>query len=168
MATMVDIPVKTYLDKLKEELKKNENIKEPEFSKFVKTGTNRERAPIQKDWWFIRSSSVLRQVYLKGPIGVNKLRVRFGGKKNRGDVPERFYKASGKIIRTILQQLEKAEFIEKEDKNVHKGRKMTNKGKSFMDKLASSFSNKTQKEEQDGESKNTKQKAKAVKEEQAN
>jgi small subunit ribosomal protein S19e len=65
-------------------------------------------------------------------IGVQKLRIKYGGNKNRGHKPSRFYKSSGKIIRLILQQLEKAEFIKKTDAGVHKGRVIAPKGKSFL------------------------------------
>jgi len=48
--------------------------------------------------------------------------------------PEKFYKGSGNIIRKILQQLEKAELI-KQNEQGRKGRIVTNKGRSFLDKL---------------------------------
>jgi DNA-binding PadR family transcriptional regulator len=50
--------------------------------------------------------------------------------------PERFCKASGNIIRKILQQLEKAGFVKQEQRGKHKGRATTEKGKSFLDKVA--------------------------------
>ena len=67
---------------------------------------------------------------------MQRLRVRYGAKKNRGHKPERFYKASGKIIRTILQELEKNNLIIFKKEGVHKGRIITPRGKSFMDKIA--------------------------------
>ena len=79
---------------------------------------------------------MLRKIYLMGPIGVNKLRKKYGGKKNRGHKPERFYPGSGNIIRKVLQQLEKAEFVKYSEKSVHKGRVITPKGKKFLDKIA--------------------------------
>src|SRR3989344_2825167 len=111
-------------------------IAEPEWTKFVKTGVHKERPPVDKDWYFTRAASVLRKIYFRGPIGVNKLRVQYGGKKNRGYKPEHFYPGSGKIIRTILQQLEKEELIKQAQKGSHKGRIVTPKGKSLLDKLS--------------------------------
>ena len=73
---------------------------------------------------------------LDKPIGTNKLKNLYGGKKNRGHKPERFYKGSGKIIRVILQQLEKAEYVKYIEKGVHKGRMITPKGKKILDGLA--------------------------------
>ena len=132
--TIYDTNIQELLKKAASALK--EKIKAPEWSIFVKTGMSRERPPVEKDWWYIRAASVLRKVYLKGPIGTNKLKVKYGGRKNRGYKPEKTYKGSGKIIRVILQQLEKAELIKQGAKGVHKGRLITPKGKSFLDKLA--------------------------------
>ena len=72
----------------------------------------------------------------KGPIGVNKLRTKFGSKKSRGTKPEKFYKAGGKIIRNILQQLESNKLIAQKEIGVHKGRIITKEGKGFLDKLS--------------------------------
>ena len=109
-------------------------IKPPEWSAFVKTGAGKERPPVDNGWWYQRAASVLRRVYLTGPIGVNKLRTKYGSKKNRGHKPERFYKGSGKIIRVILQQLEEAKLIGKEVKGTHKGRRITKQGISLIEK----------------------------------
>jgi len=134
MATIYDTNTQELIDKAAEKLK--EVIEAPEWSKYVKTGTAKERPPSENDWWHKRAASILRKVYLRGPIGTNKLKVKYGSKKNRGHKPEKFYSASGKIIRTILQQLEKAELIKQGQKGVHKGRIITPKGKSFLDKLS--------------------------------
>ena len=85
------------------------------------------------DFWYKRAASILRQIYIRKNIGVNRLKVRYGGKKNRGVKPSEFRKGSGKIIRTILQQAEKAGFVEKTEKP--KGRKLTEKGKKFLESI---------------------------------
>lgn len=59
-----------------------------------------------------------------------------------GHKPERVYKASGKITRTILQQLEKAELIKFTEKGIHKGRIITPKGKSLLDKASKEIAKK--------------------------
>src|SRR3989344_5370373 len=134
MATIYEANTQELIKKAAEALK--EKIKAPEWSKFVKTGVSRERPPVDGDWWHMRAASVLRKVYLRGPIGTNKLKIKYSGRKNRGYVPEKTFSGSGKIIRTILQQLESIEFIKKAEKGVHKGRMITPKGKSFLDKLS--------------------------------
>lgn len=124
------------IDKASEELKKFPEIKAPEWAKYCKTGVSRERPPEDKDWWYKRVASVLRKLYIsQGPIGVSKLRKKYGGRKNRGHKPDRFYKGSGNITRKALQQLEKAGFAVQKQIGVHKGRIITGKGKSFLDKI---------------------------------
>ncbi len=134
--TVYDIEANKLIEKVAQEMKKIDELKMPSWADFVKTGVHKERPPINKEWWYLREAAVLRKIYLNGPIGVEKLRTNYGGRKNRGFKPERFYKGSGKIIRTILQQLEMAQLIKKAEKGTHKGRIITGKGKSFLDKLA--------------------------------
>lgn len=136
MTKVFDTAPEVLIQKSAEELKKIESMKMPEWAHFVKTSVARERMPVHPDWWYIRAASLLRKLYLfDKPIGTNKLRNLYGGRKNRGHKPERFYKGSGKIIRVILQQLEKSGLIRSIDKGVHKGRKITAHGKKFLDHL---------------------------------
>lgn len=134
MPNVYDIDATKLVNKTAEELKKI--IKAPEWANFVKTCPAKERLPAQKDWYYKRAASILRNIYVKGPIGVQKLRVKYGAKKNRGHKPEKFYIGSGKIIRYTLQQLEKAGLVSYKKEGIHKGRIVTAKGKSFLDKLA--------------------------------
>ena len=136
MTTMYDVDVQELVQKAAEELKKMPEIKPPEWAQFVKTGMHKEGPPADDGWWYMRSASVLRTVYRLGPIGTEKLRTKYGGKKNKGVKQERFYKGSGNILRKSLQQLEKAGFVKFTEKGVHKGRIITPKGKSFLDKIA--------------------------------
>ncbi len=129
-----DTQTNVLIDNTAKKLKEIKEITKPEWANFVKTSRARERPPADANWWYLRAASILRKIYLLGPIGVNKLKVKYGGKKNRGHKPEKFFKGSGKIIRTILQQLESAKLIEQTEKGAHKGRILTAKGKSLLDK----------------------------------
>jgi small subunit ribosomal protein S19e len=129
-----DIDPQELINRTAEKLKKLPELTPPEWAKFVKTGAHKERPPINNDWWYTRAASILRKIQKLGPIGTNKLRRKYGGKKNRGSKPEEFRKGSGKIIRTILQQLDKAGLTEHTEKGVHKGRILTKKGVSFLNK----------------------------------
>jgi small subunit ribosomal protein S19e len=127
-----------YNNKLAEALKKIPEFKAPEWVEFVKSGPSKERPIEDPDFWFKRSASILRHVYKKGIVGVNRLRTKYGSKKNRGYAPEEFRRASGKIIRTILQQADKAGFTEiaQKVKGIRErkpGRTMTEKGKKFLE-----------------------------------
>lgn len=124
--------------KLAEALKKVSEFKQPEWSEFVKSGTAKERPIEDPDFWHKRAASILRQIYKKKILGVNRLKTKYGSKKNRGMKPEKFKKAGGKIIRIILQQADKAGFTEiikntKETKVKKSGRKLTEKGKEFLE-----------------------------------
>ncbi|RLI98855.1 MAG: 30S ribosomal protein S19e [Candidatus Aenigmatarchaeota archaeon] len=132
MVTAREVNPQKLVERAKEELKKFEEIKPPAWSFFVKSGSHKERPPEQPDFWYIRAASILRRIYLDGPVGVERLRTYYGGRKRRGTEPAKFRKASGNIIRKILQQLEKAGLVEK----TKKGRKITSKGQAFLDRIA--------------------------------
>jgi small subunit ribosomal protein S19e len=137
MVNFNDCDTNQLIENVAKEIKKSvPEVKAPEWSMFVKTGMQAERAPDNADWWYVRSAAILRKVAILGPIGVSKLRVKFGGKKHRGVQPEEFRKSGGKIIRVILQQLEKAQLIKSVNKSGRKGRVITPKGISLIDKQA--------------------------------
>jgi len=142
-----DIYPNELIEKAAEELKKVEAVKAPVWARFAKTGTHRERAPLDKDWWYMRAAAVLRAVCVLGPIGVQKLRTKYGGKKRRGHQPPIFKKGSGSVIRKVLQQLDKAGFTKFDEKGVHKGRIITKEGKLFLNKVADSISKSQPKKE---------------------
>ncbi|MCD6513406.1 MAG: 30S ribosomal protein S19e [Candidatus Odinarchaeota archaeon] len=133
MPTVYDVPASKLIERVAEELKKMPEIKPPEWAKFVKTGIHKERAPEQPDWWYIRCASILRKIYIHGPVGISRLRVAYGGRQKRGFAPEHFRRGSGSIIRKALQQLEKAGLIEKTNRE---GRIISRKGRSFLDRIA--------------------------------
>ena len=103
----------------------------------VKSSPSKERPIDDEDFWYKRAASILRQIYRRGFIGVNRLKTKYGSKKNRGFAPERFMKAGGKIIRVILQQADAAGFTEQvkaiKGTKVKPGRKLTDKGKKFLE-----------------------------------
>jgi small subunit ribosomal protein S19e len=123
-----------YNEKLAEALKKMPEFMIPEWAEYVKTSVARERPPAEEDWWHKRAASILKQIYIKGIVGVERLKTRYGGRKNRGRKPEAFRKGSGKIIRTILQQSDKAGLTEKVT-GLKPGRQLTAKGKEFLDSI---------------------------------
>jgi len=138
--SIYDLNSQEYNLKLAEALKKVPEFKEPEWAKFVKSSPSKERPIEDADFWYKRAASILKQIYRKKIVGVNRLRTRYGSKKNRGMKPERFMKAGGKIIRTILQQADKAGLTEtikeiKGTKEKRPGRKLTPMGKKFLEEL---------------------------------
>ena len=138
--SVFELNAQEYNLKLAEALKSVKEIKQPEWAQFVKSGPSRERPIDDNDFWYKRTASILKQIYKKGIIGVNKLRTQYGGKKDRGFAPAEFRKASGKIIRSILQQTDLSGLTElaKEIKGVRSkkpGRQLTLKGKKLMENI---------------------------------
>ena len=134
MTNIKAIEPQKYNKALAEALKKIPEFKAPEWALLVKTSPNKKRPQTEDDFWFKRSASILRQIYINKVVGVERLRTRYGGRKNRGAKPAAFKKSGGKIIRTILQQAEAAGFLEKA-KGRRAGRQLTEKGKDFLESI---------------------------------
>ncbi|MEM0350282.1 MAG: 30S ribosomal protein S19e [Archaeoglobaceae archaeon] len=128
--SVFDVPAELLIKKVAEKLK--DMISPPEWAAFVKTGVNRERAPEQKDWWYTRVASILRRIYIDGPVGIERLRTFYGGRKRRGVRPAHFAKGSGAIIRNALHQLEQLGYVTK----TKEGRVITPEGRAFLDRIA--------------------------------
>ena len=135
MADVKTIHPEKYNKNLADALKEMPEFNKPEWVYFVKSSSHKARPIMEPDFWHKRAASILRQIYIKGIVGVGRLRTRYGGRKKRGVKPAEFRKSGGKIIRTILQQTEKAGFVEK-SKEKKAGRKLTEKGTSFLEGLA--------------------------------
>lgn len=147
MTHILEVEVNELIGQVAEELKKQKLVQPLDWSKFVKTGRNKERHPDNNDWWYYRSAAILRSIARLGPIGTQKLRTKYGGLKGRGHKPEHFYKASGSIIRKVLQQLEKSSLIKQTKIENHSGRVLTPQGTSFLDKIAVQIAKKEHKEQ---------------------
>ncbi len=132
MVTAFTIPSDSLIKRLANELKEKNIITAPKWSAWVKTGHFKEDKPLQEDWYFVRSAAVFRKIYIRGPIGIVALRKQFGSKKNRGSVPNKASLGSGAVIRNIVQQLEKAGFVQP---HAVEGRVITIQGKKFIDSL---------------------------------
>ncbi len=138
--SIYELNAQEYNLKLAEALKKIPEFKEPEWAQFVKSSPSKERPIDDPDFWYKRAASILRQIYLKKILGVSRLRTKYGSRKNRGSRPEKFQKASGKIIRIILQQSDMAGFTEiaKTIRGVRSkkpGRQLTQRGKEFLETI---------------------------------
>ena len=135
MTRVTSIEAGKYNKILAEALKKVPEFKKPEWIDFVKTSPHKERPNSEEDFWYKRAASILRQVYIRKIVGVEKLKTRYGGRKNRGAKPNKFIKSGGKIIRTLLQQAETAGLIEKSKIGKKSGRKLTQKGIDLLESI---------------------------------
>lgn len=137
MVTVYDVPPEKLIENVALKLKDYGSVNPPEWAEFAKTGVHTEKAPIQKDWWYTRAASVLRKVYVKGPIGTSKLAAEYGGFVDRGSRPNKAVKGSRSIIRKSLMQLESAGLVAK---NKNNGRIVTPKGQAMLDAAAKEVS----------------------------
>ena len=98
----------------------------------MKTGVHKELPPSSNDWWYTRCAAVLRKIYTDGPVGIERLRSVYGGKKNNGSTPDHKAKGSGSVARKAVQQLEAAGYLQKGKE----GRTVSAKGRSMLDNAA--------------------------------
>ena len=135
MTTLYDVPAEDLIEAVAEEIE--DDLEAPEWLEFTKTGTARELPPEQEDFWSRRAASLLRKVAEDGPVGVERLRTVYGGSTNGSTRyrvrPNHKREGSGNIIRTALQQLEEAGYVETSEK---RGRSVTGEGKALLDETA--------------------------------
>ena len=135
MPTVYDVPAEDLIQAIAVELKKYNKITPPVWASYVKTGSFKQHAPQDPDWWFVRCASLLRKVYLSGPIGTSHLRKAYSGLRRGRMSPEKSTKASGAVIRKALQQLESEGLIT----SSRPGRIISAKGRSLLDKFSATL-----------------------------
>ncbi|MEM2902094.1 MAG: 30S ribosomal protein S19e [Candidatus Bathyarchaeia archaeon] len=135
MPTAFEVSPEALIKRLASYLKENvEEVAPPSWAMFAKTSSAKEHPPQDPDWWYTRCASLLRKLYVHGPVGVSRLRKEYGARKRRGRRPEHTAKGGGSSIREPLQQLEKAGLVEKANKA---GRRITAEGQRLLDRLSS-------------------------------
>ncbi|NIV43744.1 30S ribosomal protein S19e [Candidatus Bathyarchaeota archaeon] len=144
MPTPYDVPANLLIQRLAQYLKDEvDQIRPPAWASVVKTSSHVQRTPQNADWWFTRCASVLRKIYLRGPLGIQRLRAEYGGRKDRGVRPEHTRKGSGAIIRKTLQQLEEAKLTRSSG---NQGRVVTKQGRSLLDRLSTEIKKELEKQ----------------------
>ena len=134
MTSPHDVPASKFIDRLAKYLKENvEEVQPPSWAAVAKTGSHVEKQPQNSDWWYTRAASLLRKVYVHGPIGLEKLRSDYGGRKGYTVRPNHAAKAGGSNIRKILQQLEQADLIQT---SRPQGRLMSPKGRKMLKEVS--------------------------------
>jgi len=134
LPTVFEVPAEELINKLAKHLKESvSDITPPPWTEFAKTGAHKERPPQNPDWWYFRCASLLRKMYVRGPVGVSRLRVQYGGRASHGNRPAHHVPAGGSAIREPLQQLQKAELVAVDGK---KGRKLTREGVALLNRTA--------------------------------
>jgi small subunit ribosomal protein S19e len=128
------VPASKFIERLARYLKENvEEVHPPAWVVSAKTSSHVEKPPQDSGWWYTRAASVLRKVYLHGPIGLEKLRAAYGGRTGYRVKPEHVKKAGGGNIRKILQQLEAAGLVQTVKP---RGRQVSPKGRKLLNEVA--------------------------------
>ena len=134
MPTPYDVPVQIFIEKLAQYIRDNiDHVSPPDWAPYVKTGVYTTRPPQNPDWWYTRCASLLRKTYMIGPIGIERLRAQYGGRKDRGVRKEHVRKGAGSNIRKLFQQLEAAGLVENSKGH---GRALTSEGRKLLDTIA--------------------------------
>ena len=137
MAKVYDVPPNALIERMAVYLKEND-IPCPSWTSFVKTGAHAERPPQQRDWWYVRCASILRKIYLNGPVGVNQLRMEYGGGKPSGYGAAHHRPAGGAIIRNAIHGLEKLGLVGQMER---RGRIITKEGMKRLDNMSTQILN---------------------------
>jgi len=132
MVNVHDVPSGKLIPALAVQVKGLPGMEEPDWARLVKTGSHAERPPNDSEWWFTRAASIMRKLYLHGPVGLGDLERAYGGSKALHYFPKHHRDSGGSSIRKILKQLEQAEMVSK----TPKGRVLTSKGRAMLDKVS--------------------------------
>ena len=111
-------------------LKEDSQFAAPDWFGTVKGGPANERLPDTPEQWFDRVASILRTIAIRGPMGTQRLRNKYGGCQEHTRGRAHHKKAGGKTIRLSMQKLQTAGYV----KNDPKGRVITATGRAFIDK----------------------------------
>jgi len=133
MPTVYDVPQEEIISKLADHLKHVSQVTPPFWTSYAKTGSHAMRQPIEKDWWYVRAASLLRKIYLHGPVGLSELESDYGGRKEVSYSVGHHRDAGGSAVRKAIQQLEAAGLVAKQGR---KGRILTGKGVSLVDRMS--------------------------------
>lgn len=136
----------------------------------VKTGSFKELAPYDPDWYYIRAgmpfplafwlsgiillislavylAAVARHIYLRKDVGIGALTKLHGGRNRRGNRPSHHADSSASVQRKVCQSLEKIGVLEKSDNG---GRRISQDGQRDLDRIATAVVE-AAKEEEDEE-----------------
>jgi small subunit ribosomal protein S19e len=145
--TVLDVPANELINSVAMFFKEKNVIKLPKWSSLVKCSHANEIVPLNPDYMYYKAAAIARMLYItkSKTVGVGSIRTMFGKKERRGAQPAKFMRASGKIIRVLLQQLKENKYVENyknKDQDVSYGLVLTSNGRTELDKIASKIAKK--------------------------
>ena len=132
-ATVRDVNTYKWVKAMANNFKKEGKIFVPSCIEFMKTGSGKERAPQNPDWYYLRCAAVLRKVYLRPGVGMGALASYFGNNKNNGSMPEHHRIGYKGLIHWAFRSLEGLGLV---SKGKEQGRVITKDGRKRSDTIA--------------------------------
>jgi len=77
--TVKDVAPDKFIAAYARYLKRSGKVQVPKWADMVKTAAFKELAPTDPDWFFVRTASLARRIYLRPGSGVGKFRKVYGG-----------------------------------------------------------------------------------------
>lgn len=143
-----DISADEFIAAYASHLKRSGKLEVPIWSDLVKTGSFKEQAPYDPDWYYIRAAAVARHIYLRKQVGIGALAKLHGGRNRRGNRPSHHRDASTNIQRKICQSLEKIGVLEL---GADGGRRISQDGVRDLDRIATAVVEAAKEEEEEEE-----------------
>jgi small subunit ribosomal protein S19e len=148
-------------------LKRSGKLEVPTWVDIVKTGSFKELAPYDPDWYYTRAgaftnpsitlltflnililplAAIARHIYLRKSVGIGALAKLHGGRNRRGNRPSHHRDCSSSVQRKICQSLEKIGVLEKTDTG---GRRISQDGQRDLDRIATAVIEEEKSKEED-------------------
>ncbi|KAG5654264.1 hypothetical protein H0H81_005510 [Sphagnurus paluster] len=143
-----DISAEAFITAYASHLKRSGKLEVPVWVDLVKTGSFKELAPYDPDWYYVRAAAVARHIYLRKDVGIGALTKLHGGRNRRGNRPSHHADSSASVQRKICQSLEKIGVLEQTDNG---GRRISQDGQRDLDRIATAVVEAAREEDDDEE-----------------
>ncbi|KZT19507.1 ribosomal protein S19e [Neolentinus lepideus HHB14362 ss-1] len=143
-----DVAPDVFIQAYASHLKRAGKLEVPTWVDIVKTGSFKELAPYDPDWFYVRSAAVARHIYLRKDVGIGALTKLHGGRHRRGNRPSHHADCSASVQRKVCQALEKIGVLEQTDNG---GRRISQDGMRDLDRIATAVVEAEKEEEEEEE-----------------
>ena len=109
--TVKDVPAQKFVQAYAEHLKKTQKVVPMANAHYIKTANGKELNPESEDWFYMRAAALARRLYIRPGTGIGNLRHVFGSVKRNGHRANKHSRASGKVLRYAVQQLQEADVL---------------------------------------------------------
>ncbi|EIW81355.1 ribosomal protein S19 [Coniophora puteana RWD-64-598 SS2] len=141
-----DISADAFIVAYSSHLKRSGKLEVPTWVDMVKTGSYKELAPYDPDWYYVRAAAIARHIYLRKDVGIGALTKLHGGRNRRGNRPSHHAPCSSSVQRRICQSLEKIGVLEQTDNG---GRRISQDGQRDLDRIATAVVEAAREEEEE-------------------